>query len=287
MSVVIRLASSDTTPLPRVVGGRSAAPEEWDQWSEEPGHELVAQDGTRVVGSIHVSLVGRSEAWMENLRVQPDARGRGVAAQLVREAETVARRYGAAVVRTAVPAHEYAALGVAERAGYRVLLRAAVVETVPAAVPVHIPYDAPVHVPPVEQTPALLAFVESAQTAQAWRRLVPLGWRFRRVTADLVRGLTKDRRVVAALHPGSKAVQAAALFALRAEALVVSLLDGTPPGVQAVFGTVAEDARAHGASRAVVFTPDPQVLEPLDVRGWTPHPWCPEGFLVVEKSIAS
>lgn len=287
MAVVIRLASPETTQLPRVLGGRAAAPEEWDQWSEEPGHDLIAQDGTRVVGGIHVSLVGRSEAWMENLRVQPDVWGRGIAAQLVREAETVARGYGAAVVRTAIPAHEYAALGVAERAGYRVLLRAAVTEAALAAVPAHVPYDAPVEIPAVDRTADIVRFIESGAAAQAWHRLLPLGWRFRRVTADLVRGLIKDRRVVAALHPGSKAVQAAALFALRGDAVVVSLLDGSPSGSQGVFGTIVEDARAHGAARVIVFTPDPQPLQPLDVHAWTSHPWCPDGFVVVEKSLAS
>src|SRR2546426_98883 len=123
MSVIIRTATPGSAQLPRIIGGRAAGPEEWDQWSEEPGHDLVAQDDSRVVGGLHVSLVSRSEAWLENLRVHPDVWGRGIAVHLVKEGEAVARRYGAAVARTAIPAHEYAAQAVAERAGYKPLVR--------------------------------------------------------------------------------------------------------------------------------------------------------------------
>jgi hypothetical protein len=36
----------------------------------------------------------------------------------------------------------------------------------------------------------------------------------------------------------------------------------------------------------VIFTPDARSLEPIDVREWTPHAWCPEGLTVVEKNLA-
>ncbi len=289
MSIIIRTATPDTPQLPRVVGGRAGAPEEWDAWAEEPGHDLVAQDAGRVVGGIHVSLVSRTEAWLENLRVHPDAWGRGIAAQLVKEGEAVARRYGAAVVRTAVPAHEYAAQTVAERAGYRQTLRCAVVQAPLPSGPAHMPYDAPVDPLNPERTADLTRFFESTAVLAAWRRLIPLGWRFRRLVPDLVRGLLKDRRALAALRPGAGAttVQAAALFAVRGDAVLLSLLDGSPAGVQAVFGAVAEEAKAHDASTAVAFTPEVQTLAPLAIHDWTPHPWCPDGMLVVEKSLAS
>jgi len=143
VSVTVRTATPDSAQLPLRIGGRAAGPDEWDQWSEEPGHDLVALIDGRVVGGVHVSLVSRSEAWLENLRVLPDAQGRGIAAQLVKEAEAVARRYGAAMARTAIPAHEYAAQAVAERGGYKPSLRCVVVEAPLPSGPAHIPYDAP------------------------------------------------------------------------------------------------------------------------------------------------
>src|SRR3989441_13118867 len=99
MSIIIRTATPDSAQLPLRIGGRAAGPEEGDQWSEEPGHDLVAQDDSRVGGGIHVSLVSRSEAWVGNLRVHPAVWGRGIAVQLVEEGEAGGPRYGGAGAR--------------------------------------------------------------------------------------------------------------------------------------------------------------------------------------------
>jgi GNAT superfamily N-acetyltransferase len=288
MSILVRPATRESVQLPRVVGGRASAPAEWEAWAEEPGVDLVAHEDGRVVGGIHVSMVSRSEAWLECLRVHPDAQGRGIAAQLVQDAEGVARRYGASVARTAVPAHEYAAQAVAERGGYRSVLRCSVVRAPLPSGPARIPYDAPVDVPVAAHSAVVLRVLESTATVAAWQHLVPLGWRFRKLVPDLVAGLVKDRRALTALQPGARrsAVQAAALHAWHDEDAVISLLWGSPSGLQAVFGALTEQARGRGTSRVVIFTPDVRSLEPLDVREWTPHAWCPEGLIVVEKNLA-
>jgi len=288
MPVAIRLAGIDSEQLPRIVAGREAAPLEWLEWAEEPGHDLVALDDGRAVGGIHVSIVGRTEAWMEAIRVHPDVQGRGIGGQLVREAEALARHYGAAVMRTSIPAHDYGALSLAERAGYRQTARCIVVETEVAPGPAHVPYDAPVEHPRAEQTPAVLRFLEHTPALAAWDKLVPLGWRFRRISPELVRGLIKDRRAALALRPErSEEPQACVLFARPEEAVVVSLLDGTPPGMQAVFGEVLEQAQDGEVRRVVVFAHQLDALAPLDVREWRPHPWCPDGLVIVQKNLAS
>lgn len=288
MAVAVRPAASDSEQLPRIVAGREAAPAEWLDWAEEPGQDLIALEEGRVVGGIHVAIVGRTEAWMESIRVHPDAQGRGIGGQLVREAEALARHYGSAVLRTAIPAHEYAAIALAERAGYRRAASCVVVETTAGPEAAHLPYDAPVAHPRTEQTPAVLRFMEQTAALAAWERLVPLGWRFRRIIPELVRGLIKDRRVAAALRPErSEDLQAAAIFARPEEARVIGLIDGTPPGMQAVFGDILEDAQEREVRRLVVFAPQLDALAPLGVREWQPHPWCPEGLVVVQKSLAS
>lgn len=298
MPVTIRPASQDTEQLPRVVGGRDAAPAEWQAWEEEPGHDLVATDGSRAVGGIHVSIVGRTEAWLENLRVHPEFQGQGIAGRLVKEAEQTARHFGVATVRTAIPAHDYGAQAVAERSGYRRAVQCVVVETPMPPGPIHIPYDAPADFPPPERAVEVLRFIERTPTLLAWENLLPLGWRFRRIMVELVRGLIKDRRVVLALRPDfarpgagrvaqAGELQGAGLFASRDDAVVVSFLEGSPQGLQAAYGAVLEQARGGGAERVVVFAPDLRTLAPLEVREWTPHPWCPDGLIVVEKSLAS
>lgn len=288
MAVDVRPARTQTEQLPRVVGGREAAPREWEDWAEEPGHDLAAMDGGRPVGGIHVSIVGRTEAWLEALRVHPDAQGSGIAGRLVKEGEHLARHHGAAVIRTAIPAHDYGAAAVAERAGFKIVARAAVLETQVSAGPAHIPYDAPVETPRPDTAPALTDFLERTPTVAAWDRLVPLGWRFRRLIPELVRGLARDRRAAVALHAErAESPQAAALFARHDDAAVISVLDGTPPGMQALFGEIAESALERGASRVVVFTHDPAALRLLDAREWRAHPWCPDGLMIVEKRVAS
>lgn len=289
MPIEVRQATRDTLQLSRSVGGRDAAPAEWSAWAEEPGHDLVALDGGRAIGGLHVSIVGQSEAWLEMLRVLPDYRGRGVAAQLVREGEQVARKYGAGTVRTAVPAHEYAALGVAERAGFRRVLQCAVLETELPSGPLHLPYDAPSRIPQGSEAAGVLQFTERTHTLSAWEGLVPLGWRFRRITIELVKGLIKDRRVTVAMqqNPGGTTFQGVAVFNVHEHAAVFSLIDGSPSGVQASFASAVELVRERLGERLMVFVADAHALDPLDVRSWTPHPWCPEGLIVVEKRLAS
>ncbi|MBI2246681.1 MAG: GNAT family N-acetyltransferase [Armatimonadetes bacterium] len=295
MALIITTARDSVQQLPRTVGGRDAAPAEWKAWSEEPGHDLIALDDGGAIGGLHVSLVGRSEAWLEMLRVLPDYRGRGVAAQLVREGEQIARTYGALTLRTAIPANDYAAIGVAERAGLRRVLQCVVLETALSSGPLHLPYDAPSASPSPAAAPEILRFAERTQTLEVWNDLVPLGWRFRRITVDLVRGLITDGRVCLAMQPDARAAskivsaasQGIAMFNVHEGDAVFSLVDGTPSGMQAAFASAAEAARDHGADRMVIFTPDLHSLDPLDLRTWAPHPWCPEGLVVVEKRLAS
>lgn len=289
---------SDELP-PRAVGGRDAAPPEWQDWAEEPGHDLVADDDGTVAGAIHVSIVGRTEAWMENLRVMPEFQGRGIAGELVRGAEHRAVHYGAAKVRTAIPAHEYAALAVAQRAGYHRVLESVVLQAPVTAELRHVPYDAPVESPDASGAAAVAAFAGGTQTVQSWEQLVPLGWRFRRIVPELVRGLINDTRVLVslradALRPAARRgmwqageLQGVAVFAEREGAVVISLLDGTAPAMHALYGTVTEQSGRRGGVQATVFAPSSDSVRALRAEQWNPHPWCPDGLVVVEKSVAS
>src|SRR3990170_3539689 len=138
--------------------------------------------------------------------------------------------------RPAIRAHDYAARGVAERAGFHAVARASVLDTEVGTAPVHIPYDAPVEMPRPETAPALAQMLEQTPTLTAWERLLPLGWRFRRMIPELVRGLAKDRRAAVALHAErAETAQAAVLFAGHDDAVVVSVLEGAVPGMQALF----------------------------------------------------
>ncbi len=280
MSFVVRRSEPGLSELPRVVGGRAAAPKEWEAWAEEPGHTLVVAANDRPVGAVHVSMVGRHEAWLEGLRVYPDFQGQGIARQLVSEAEQVARHYGATVARTAMPSHEYAAQAVAEQSGYHPVIRSVVVESTVPRGPATIPYDVPVSTPSKERTPDILRMVEHLVVIQAWEHLLPLGWRFRRLASELIRGLIVDRRILL----GGEG-DAVGLYAVRTQTAVVSLVDGTPSGVQAVIGTILERAHQASAERIVVFAPEMRMLAPTRGLVWQAHEWCPDGLTIVEKSL--
>ena len=258
----------------------AALPAEWDAWAEEPAHQvLVEEDGT-VIGALHVALVSATEAWLEGLRVRADRQGAGIGRRLVAEGEALAKRFGAATARTAIPGHEYAAQAVAERAGFRPFARAIVQEMAIAEGPIDVPYDALVRDADASDVAALTAWLRAGETLHAWQNLVPLGWRFRTLLPPLVQGLVKDRRVLRA----GESVEGVAFFTVRGTTVVIALLDGSATVIPALVGAVAARGRERGAGRVVLFAPDEQSLRGVRMERRA-HSWCPDGMVVVEKSL--
>jgi GNAT superfamily N-acetyltransferase len=279
-AVISPIAEPESLPAP--APGPARLPPEWAEWAEEPGLAVRLEEGGAVRGSLHVVIVGRDEAWLEGLWVDPAARGRGVGRQLVAEAEGVARTHGAATVRTAVPARDYAAMAVAERTGYQRVTRTDVLVAGIEPGPIDIAYDARVAPAVPADAPALMALLGAAETLAAWRGLVPLGWRFRRLVPELLRGLIKDRRIVRS----GEWLEGVAGFAVRGQTAVLSFLEGPLVQRQALYGAVAERARAAGAAQVVLFVPDASALGGIRAS-FAPHAWCPDGLIIVEKTLTA
>jgi hypothetical protein len=127
-----------------------------------------------------------------------------------------------------------------------------------------------------------MQMVECLAVIQAWEHLLPLGWRFRRLVPELLRGLIVDRRIL--LGGDGDGV---GLYAVRTQTAVVSLVDGTSSGVQAVIGTILERAHQANAERIVVFAPEMRVLASTSGLAWHAHEWCPDGLTIVEKSLTA
>ncbi|HEV8338072.1 MAG TPA: GNAT family N-acetyltransferase [bacterium] len=276
----MRIESGPLTPSQLALDPTPALPEEWDTWAEEPAHQVVVEEAGAPVGALHVALVSVTEAWLEGLRVRRDRQGAGIGGRLVAEGEALARRYGAAVVRTAIPAHDYAAQQVAERAGFQTVARAVVHETPIPEGPIDVPYDALVAEAEARDVAPLTSWLRTAETLIAWGGLLPLGWRFRAFRPELVKGLVRDRRVLRA----GETVEGAALFKVHGDAAVVAVLEGSRPQRQALAGAVALRARGQGASRLAFFAPDEEALRTIRER--RPHRWCPDGLSIVEKALA-
>ena len=74
----------------------------WDAWlADQRGALLVAVERAsgRPLGLVHVRMVSDDEAWMEGIRVDPDARRRGIGRLLSTASLAAARERGAAVAR--------------------------------------------------------------------------------------------------------------------------------------------------------------------------------------------
>ncbi len=74
----------------------------WDAWLADPrGALLVAVErgSGRPVGVVHVRMASDDEVWMEGIRVDPDARRRGIGRLLSTAALAAARERGAKVAR--------------------------------------------------------------------------------------------------------------------------------------------------------------------------------------------
>jgi GNAT superfamily N-acetyltransferase len=275
MKTVIGAITGATTP------DVSALPAEWAAWAEEPGRAVRIEEEGVLLGVVHVIMVGRDEAWFEGLWVRPSARGRGVGRRLIGDADALARGHGVAVVRTVVPAHEYGALAVAERTGFSRHSETSVLLAGIPTGPLDIPYDAPTGPAAPKDTARITGVLAAAPHLAGWQGLIPLGWRFRRLVPELVRGLIRDGRVrLAGGEP-----EGAALVAIRDQDVVISALTGQPAQRAALFGDALGRGRASGARRVALFAPDVDAAAGLRVP-FTPHPWCPDGLVIVEKSLA-
>jgi len=258
----------------------AALPSEWAQWAEEPGQRVTITDGGHTLGVLHFAVVGPVEGWMEGLWVQPAARGRGVGRTLVQEAEDALRGYGVSTVRTAIPSRDYAALAVAERAGFNACIETNVLVADVESGPIDIGYDAQVRPAEAGEASAVLQVFGTSPLFSAWRGLMPLGWRFRQIQSQMIKGLIIDGRVIRS----GESVEGAAAFAVHGTTAVIFFLDGPRTHHAALFGTIAEHARNAGANRIGIFTPERSA--PAGVRAtWAPHPWCPDGLVIVEKSL--
>jgi hypothetical protein len=101
------------------------------------------------------------------------------------------------------------------------------------------------------------------------------------VRSELLRGLINDGRVVRS----GETVDGVAVFAMHGPAAVIGVLEGPRAHHEALFGAIAEHARAAGASRIALFAPEPN--PPSGIRSnLTPHVWCPDGLVIVEKLLS-
>lgn len=119
--------ASDRAPafefLRAIWNGTDYLPEVWDEWLADPaGLFAAAEQGGRVVGLARLADLGWGEGWLEGLRVDPRAEGRGIGSHLHDHLLAAWARTGWGVLRLAThaaraPVHRMCARTGFERVG--------------------------------------------------------------------------------------------------------------------------------------------------------------------------
>ncbi len=246
--------------------GFAVLPAEWASWADEPHRVLICEAEGRVVGAIHLSLVGPGEGWVEGVRVLPEFRGQGYARALVEEAIRICAGYGARLVRCSCPTHlsESAFL---EHMGFREVIRYEVWRAVlnPAPVPAGVRAVGP------RGLKDLAPWIRQ-EMARRSRELLPLGWRFRILRDEMLRAAVRERRLWA---------DGAVLFQRAGPDRVVNFLFGNP---EPLLEAVRADLPGPGVVAVLLAEGSPESPR-LKTNGFQPHPWCPHGLRVFERAV--
>jgi ribosomal protein S18 acetylase RimI-like enzyme len=91
----------------------------WEDWLHDTsGALLVATLGGRPVGLAHLRMMAADEAWIEGVRVDPEARRQGVARVLISQTLVTARERGATVARYFTSSDNVASQQLFDRFGF-------------------------------------------------------------------------------------------------------------------------------------------------------------------------
>ena len=162
-------------------------------WIDAPASQvLVAEEDGIVLATVTGTMVAPAEAWAQGIRVHPEHRRRGLGTAIAEALWDWAREQGAAVVRLAIDETNIASQTQVQGMGFRHLSdfhrgERAIGERSP------VPEgNGGKRVPPPERLgtassaeaePAFLSW-STGELARAARGLLPIGWVWRRMTAD-------------------------------------------------------------------------------------------------------
>jgi GNAT superfamily N-acetyltransferase len=125
MDLVIRRArrsdKRDVLAAVRTIwGGQDRIPGVFDRWvTHRTGPFFVAESGGRVVGMGKLTVVSRTEAWLEGGRVAPRWRQKGIATALIAHRIAYARERGFRVLRFSTGSNNMPIHRAAKRFGFR------------------------------------------------------------------------------------------------------------------------------------------------------------------------
>lgn len=226
-----------------VWGGNDYLPSVWEEWLGDAGGILmVATHEGKLLGLQHIDAQPDGVAWIEGIRVDPDAQGLGVGSRLLLAGLEWARSAGYHTARLCTSSENPASNRMALKAGMTQLgayptLRAGTLEQGMALDGIRV-----AGVTDYEQVTHLLAMRQPADQ-NTW--IYTEGWTARTLTTDRLRLLLAANSVVVAWSSGLDAVGIATYTATRSF-LRLGLLAGTPSDSERIARWLRFRARQVG-----------------------------------------
>ncbi len=223
----------------------------WDRWlGEREGKLLVATINRQPVAVAHLVPVAPGEGWFEGIRVDPAFRQQGIATTMTRRCLDEARKLGATVVRFATAATNQPIHRMAASLGFD---RMAALSAYQAKA---VKRGTVLTRPSQDDVGRLLSFLESSEVLAAMGGLCNSGWRFQKLTADVLKERLKRGMVRILERRNHFAAVAITAPSYRDGGFVVSYADGQPDALPDLL----QGLRAEAAS-----------FDPPEVTAWTPE----------------
>jgi len=247
-------------------GGHDRIPDVFDTWvTHRSGPFFVAESAGRVVGMGKLTVVSRTEAWLEGGRVAPRWRRKGIATALIAHRIDYARERGFRVLRFSTASDNTPIHRAARTFGF-------------ARVATLSRHEAPATSgsPPARAAPA--------QARTVLRRVGPFvqrghGWEWREITSRDVRAAIARGRVFVS----DRAVGAAAVLGDRYEAslMIVAIGGRARPLVELLLGLRAE-ARRRELDDASFYVSNGTERRAARSAGYR-RPWSQETYLFEKR----
>ena len=243
-------------------GGQDRVPEAFDRWvTHRTGPFFVAESAGRVVGMGKLTVVSRSEAWLEGGRVAPRWRRRGIATALFAHRLAYARERRFEVVRFSTASNNTPIHRAARRFGFK---RIAALQRVAAAARSTDP-------------PARARSVDTAAMRRALPALIQFhaGWEWRALTAEDVRSAIARRRAFVA---GEKNLAAAIIGPAYDGSLTVVAVGGRGRSLIELLGALRGEAARRGLDDVSLFVNGSTQRRAAVSAGYRP-PWSQGAYL--------
>jgi GNAT superfamily N-acetyltransferase len=207
----VRRAEADDKPAvvefcSRIWEGWDYLPRVYDRWLEDPrGAFLVAELNGRPVGTDKITVLSPGEVWLEGLRVDPDAQGKGVARAINRRAMEIIAGLEPRTVRFGTVSDNQASRHMGEKDGFRLIVECQ--RMVSQMLTGELP---PEMTAGQDELDAVMEFLKGSENYQRMKGLFAWGWTFKQMSRDFIGDVLAQQGVLA-IRKGER-LEALAIF---------------------------------------------------------------------------